>query len=87
MNRKLSECKLVEFIQSAGDDHSLLASYVTDEETWCFQYDPQTKRQSMEWSLQSSPSTKNFYFKSQKTEMLVTVRDSFTKNLFHQVRQ
>jgi hypothetical protein len=37
-----------EFIQSVGDDHSLLDSVVRGEETWCFQYDPQTKRQSME---------------------------------------
>jgi hypothetical protein len=25
---------------------------ITDEETWCFQYDPETKRQSMQWKTQ-----------------------------------
>jgi len=28
---------------------------VTDDETWCFQYDPETKRQSMQCKTQNSP--------------------------------
>jgi len=28
---------------------------ITDDETWCFQYDPETKRQSMQWKTQNSP--------------------------------
>jgi hypothetical protein len=33
-----------EFIQSVQDDLPLLVSVITGDETWCFQYDPQTKR-------------------------------------------
>jgi hypothetical protein len=36
-------------LQSVDHDRSLLDSIVTGDETWCFQYDPQTKRQSLEW--------------------------------------
>jgi len=27
---------------------------ITGDETWCFQYDPETKRQSMQWKTQNS---------------------------------
>jgi hypothetical protein len=43
---RLQACQ--EFIQSVDDDCSFLDSIVTGEETWCFRYDPQTRRQSME---------------------------------------
>jgi len=32
---------------------------ITGDETWCFQYDPETKRQSMQWKTQKSPRPKN----------------------------
>ena len=28
---------------------------ITGDEMWCFQYDPETKRQSMQWKTQNSP--------------------------------
>jgi hypothetical protein len=28
---------------------------ITDDETWCFQYDPETKRHSMQWKTYNSP--------------------------------
>jgi len=28
---------------------------ITSDETWCFQYGPETKRQSMQWKTQNSP--------------------------------
>ena len=31
---------------------------ITGDETWCFQYDPETKRQSMQWKTQNSPRPK-----------------------------
>jgi hypothetical protein len=37
------------------DDRFFLDSVVTGDETWCFQYDPQTRRQNMEWCSPSSP--------------------------------
>ena len=31
---------------------------ITGDEMWCFQYDPETKRQSMQWKTQNSPRAK-----------------------------
>jgi len=31
---------------------------ITGDETWRFQYDPETKRQSMQWKTQNSPRPK-----------------------------
>jgi late competence protein required for DNA uptake (superfamily II DNA/RNA helicase) len=28
------------------------------DETWCFQYDPETERKSMQWKTQNSPQQK-----------------------------
>jgi hypothetical protein len=33
-------------------------SAITGDGTWCFQYDPETKRQSMQWKTQNSPLPK-----------------------------
>ena len=32
---------------------------ITGDETWCFQYDPETKRASMQWKTQNSPRPKS----------------------------
>jgi hypothetical protein len=40
------------------DDRSLLDSIVTGDKTWRFQFDPQTKIQSMEWRSPSSSVSK-----------------------------
>jgi hypothetical protein len=66
---RLQACQ--EFIQSVDDDRSLPDSIVTGDETRCFQYDPQAKRQSMEWRSPSSPRHKQFQ-KSKNKVMFVT---------------
>jgi hypothetical protein len=53
---RLKSCQ--EFIQPVDDDRSLLDSVVTGDKAWCFQYDPQTKRQRMEWRSPSAPRQK-----------------------------
>jgi hypothetical protein len=47
----------------------LLDSVVRGEETWCFQYDPQTKRQSMEWILKASRHKKFWFQKSKNRDV------------------
>jgi hypothetical protein len=34
---------------------SFLECVITADETWCYQYDPKAKSQSMEWRLKNSP--------------------------------
>ncbi|KAL1131440.1 hypothetical protein AAG570_011057 [Ranatra chinensis] len=36
-----------------------LNNVITGDETWCFEYDPKTKRQSSEWHTPESPKPKN----------------------------
>jgi hypothetical protein len=37
------------FVEMVEKDESVLSKIVTGDETWCFMYDPTTKRQSAEW--------------------------------------
>jgi len=49
---------------------------VTCYETWCFQYDPERKRQSMQWKTQNSPRPKKTLMsRSQVKTMLVCFFD------------
>jgi len=38
-----------DIVAAAANNPNFLKSIVTSDETWCFQYDPETKRQSAEW--------------------------------------
>lgn len=44
-----------DLIEKADEDPTFLEKIVTGDETWCFLYDPQGKRQSSEWKSPSSP--------------------------------
>jgi hypothetical protein len=60
----------------------MLESIVTGSETWCFQYDPQTKKQSMEWRSPSSPRRKKFQFQKPKKKMMLDTF-FFGQGIFH----
>jgi hypothetical protein len=45
-------------LEKTEEDPDFLNSVVTCDETWLFQYDPETKRQSMLWKTTHSPSPK-----------------------------
>jgi len=42
----------------ADADKNFFNKIVTGDETWCFAYDPETKRQSSEWVGETSPQPK-----------------------------
>ena len=44
---RIEHCK--DIVKSARKDRNFLKSIVTGDETWCFEYEPETKRQSAEW--------------------------------------
>jgi len=54
-NRKDVCLHLLERIQS---DRNFLKNVITGDETWIFEYDPETKRQSKEWHTSASPRPK-----------------------------
>ena len=53
-------------------DERFWENIITGDETWCFAYDPATKRQSAEWVGQNSPKPKKLRFqKSRVNKMLI----------------
>lgn len=60
-----------ELIDSADRDPLFLQSIVTGDESWCYQYDPETKRQSAEWRSPSSPRQKKFRFQKSKVKVML----------------
>jgi len=54
----------------------ILGRVITDDETWVYQYDPETKRQSAQWKTANSPRPKKFrQSKSRVKTMLLTCFD------------
>jgi hypothetical protein len=56
--RRLTSCQ--DFIQTCQDNPSFLDCIVIGDELWVFQNDPETKRESMQWTSKSSPRPKKF---------------------------
>lgn len=77
---RIAHCRDV--ISAAESDSKFLQSIITGDETWCFQYDPKTKRQSAEWKRENSPQAKKTRKVPSKIKvMLITFFDS--KGIIH----
>lgn len=71
-----------DLIKTAKKYPNFLDSIVTGDETWCFKYDPETKRQSATWKSPSSPKAKKLRFsKSRIKTMFICFYDS--KGIVH----
>jgi len=46
---------------------------ITGDETWCFAYDPETKRQSSEWVGESSPRPKKLKFQRSRIKTMLII--------------
>lgn len=65
-----------ELLDRVSEEPDLLNNVVTGDETWVFEYDPQTKRQSSEWHTSSSPRPKQARMsKSKQKSMLICFFD------------
>jgi hypothetical protein len=51
-----------DIIAMADADKKFFNQIITGEETWCFAYDPETKRQSSEWVGETSRRSKKLKF-------------------------
>jgi hypothetical protein len=58
-----------ELFEQSTQDPSFLGKVVTGDESWVFEYDPETKMQSSEWHTSSSPRPK----KSRATKFNIEV--------------
>lgn len=72
--KRLSNCKDV--VERIEKDPTLLARVVTGDESWIFEYDPETKRQSLQWKSPSSPRPQKARMSKSKVKvMLITFFD------------
>ena len=69
-NRVLIASELLERVQSEPD---FLNNVITGDETWVFQYDPETKRQSSEWHTAGSPKPKKARMSKSKVKTMLIV--------------
>jgi len=72
---RIRHCK--DLLKSSKNNKKFIYSIVTGDETWCFQYDPETKRQSAEWKHPNEEKpTKSRLEKSKVKTMLICFYDS-----------
>ena len=72
---RIQHCK--DLIKESKKDPNFKYSIVTGDETWCFQYDPETKRQSAEWKHPTEPKPKKSRLEKSKVKtMLICFYDS-----------
>jgi len=56
-----------------GQDERFWENIITCDETWCFAYEPATKRQSAEWVGQNSPKPKKLQFQKSRVKTMIIV--------------
>jgi len=56
-----------------GQDERFWENIITCDETWCFTYDPATKRQSAEWVEQNSPKPRKMRFQKSGVKVMLVV--------------
>ncbi|GFW65801.1 putative mariner transposase [Trichonephila clavipes] len=54
----LRKASRIDFLESIENDPYFLEHVITGDESWVFEYDPETKRQSMNWHTSTSPRPK-----------------------------
>jgi len=58
-------------LEQIKNDPSFLEHVITGDESWIFEYDPETKRQSQEWHTSASPSKKKERMSKSKTKSML----------------
>ena len=75
-------------ITMCDQNPSFLRTIVTGDETWCYQFDSESKRQSMEWRSSSSPRPKKSRLQKSKVKTMLiaffeamasSIRNSFLR--------
>ena len=80
-NRVLISCELLDHVRSNPD---FLEQVITGDETWVFEYDPESKRQSSEWHTTESPRPKKARMsKSKMKSMLIVFFFFYSKGVVH----
>ena len=69
--RRLSACE--DLLQRIEEDPRFLDNVITGDETWIFEYDPETKRQSSEWHTKASPRPKKARMSKSRVKVMLIV--------------
>jgi hypothetical protein len=87
--QRVNICK--ELCQIASDDAAFLSRVITDDESWIYGYDPETKQQSSQWKSPNSLRPKKARQVKSKaracSSVSLTLRGLFTKNSSWQAKQ
>ena len=62
-----------DLLHEAQNDATFVNSIIAEDELWCFQYDPQTKRQSAEWRSTGTPPSKKVRWQPSTTKTMIIV--------------
>jgi len=66
-----------DLLQMVNNTPNFFKKIITGDESWCFAYDPETKRQSAQWVGKNSPRPKKLRFQKSKIKtMLIVFFDS-----------
>ena len=71
--RKARVTSCQDIIAMAEADKNFLNKIITGDETWCFGYDPKTKRQISEWIDETSPRKKKLKFQRSRIKIMLIV--------------
>jgi len=66
---RVTSCQ--DIIAMADADKNFFNKIFTGDETWCFPYDPETKRQSSEWVGETSPRPKKLKFQGSRIKSML----------------
>jgi hypothetical protein len=62
-----------DIIAMANADKNVVNKIITEDETWCFAYDPETKRQNSEWVGETSPRPKKLKFQKSRIKTIFII--------------
>ena len=60
-------------LENIENDPDFFLNVITCDETWIFQYDPETKKQSMHWKSPQSPRKKKARMSKSKLKAMMIV--------------
>jgi len=70
-DRRTAACR--DLIATADSDPDFFKKILTGDETWCFAYDPTTKRQSAAWVGETSPRPKKLRFQKHRVKNVLVI--------------
>jgi hypothetical protein len=62
-----------DIIAMANADKNFLNKIITEDESWCFAYDPETRQQSPEWVGETSPQPKKLKFQRSRIKTTLII--------------